>query len=153
MPEPDMHSSVDRQARDAAVQILRGFIAGKVDNFDFEAAMPDTRDPAITALWHFAWYFYDDFNRHRLAGRFKLHPTERREFLRWVLFLDSDDPYVWPAKPSDPYRALESILPWQRRRARNFLKAGQFESYPFATRRREKTALRHPRRLSGLRRT
>ncbi len=147
-----MDGSVDRDARNAAAQLLRDFIAGRIENFDFEAWEPVTDDPAIAELWAFAWHFYSDAKRHRLVGRHKLHPAERRELLRWLLFLDSDDAYVWPAKPNDPYGALHSVLPWQRKRARYFLNAGQFEAYPFATRRRVKAALRHPKRLSGQRR-
>lgn len=153
---------VDRAARDVAAERLRRFAAGRVTNNEFEGSEPDTRDPAIRAIWDTCWCFYCDMEEHRLEGDFRLDPDFRRMFARWVIFLDSDRPYVWPKirlPGIDPRRRirrtrlgrlcnLDSVSP---KNAAAFLAAGHYPVWPFASAREYKSALKNPKRLSGQR--
>lgn len=53
-------------------------------------------DPAIIAVRSSASYLYDDLTEHYLIGEFALQVSERRDFLRWIMFLYSDFDYRWP---------------------------------------------------------
>ena len=144
---------VDRDARGNAAESLRRLIAGQMTNDAFEDAEPESADPAIAAIWGTAWNLYSDTREYRLTGRERLHPVHRREALRWILFLDSDEPYLWPRRAwpgfSSPHSEAGSVWRFKRRRALAFLAAGDFDAWPFAHRALFKRALRHPRRLSG----
>ena len=154
-----MPQSVDRPARDCAAQILRSFMSGQMDQFAFEQAQPITTDPVIGAIWDTVWAFYCDFRRHRLTGRDRLAPAMRREWQRWILFLDSGHPYVWPDLPMpglDP-RHRTRQPGWRGRwkgglaphQVQAFLAAGHFAVWPFRTVSDFRHALATPRRLSG----
>ncbi|MSU90423.1 hypothetical protein GE300_12475 [Rhodobacteraceae bacterium 2CG4] len=148
-----MTPAVDSAARRRAALLLRRLVSGRIASDAFEAAMPDSRDPAIGAIWQSAWCFYSD-GAPELSGRHALHPIERRECLRWILFLDSDRPYVWPRHRLPAFRPLPDStrrvsLFGGRRRARAFLGAGDYRAWPFACPGDEAAARRHPRRLAG----
>ena len=70
---------VDRAARDAAACALRAFMSARITNDTFEDAEPDSRDPAIAAIWSTAWCHYDDMEEHRLEGLHAPHPSELRK--------------------------------------------------------------------------
>ena len=151
-----MKPIVDRRARDRAAANLRGFLSGRVTNFDFDDDMPETDDPAIAAIWSTAWCIYSDVSKHRLTGAHALPPSARREVLRWILFLDGACPYVWPPCPHPGFRhpnEAERALPLfcRKRRAEAFFSAGDYPAWPFATRAEEARAKRYPRRLGGRR--
>lgn len=153
----------DRQACDLAAQALRDFASGRITNNEFEAAEPQTKDPAIRAIWETVWLFYDDVSEHRLTGRHKLPRDLRRGWVRWILFLHSDLPYEWPDLPHpgvDPEpRITTSLLgrlfaplgglreSW----VTPFLSAGHFPVWPFLSVKDYKRALAAPRLLSGRR--
>lgn len=144
---------IDRQARNRAAEALRRLISGQISNDAFEDAVPESTDPAIQAIWETTWCLYSDTWEYRLTGAKRPHPMEHREALRWILFLDSDDPYVWPRRAwpgfARPHAGAGSIWWFKRRRAREFLAAGEFDAWPFARRAHFKRALRRPKRLSG----
>src|SRR5262249_42521171 len=150
---------IDRDARDKAATQLRRFVSGKITNDEFEDSEIVTSDRAIKAIWGTAWCFYDDFKVHRLTGRHRLPPAQRRECLRWILFLDSDHEYVWPdiSLPGvDPLRRVRVGAKYlgflmsgglTAEKARQFLAAGDYQAWPFASHVQYKGALRQPRRL------
>lgn len=156
-----MYPKVDRTARNRAAQTLRDFIAGRIDNFTFEDAQPLTDDPVVRAIWESCWLIYDDFKRHRLTGRDAVSPDTRRQMLRWVLFLDTDLPYLWPdlryAGWDPRARAQQSgwrgWLQWgpSPRVVQDFLAKGHYPVWPFRSVAEFKQALAKPRRLSGQR--
>ncbi len=155
VPNPSHY--IDRTARDLAAQSLRGLISGRLTNDDFEDFFPISRDPAIEAVWSTAWCLYSDMRSYALNGAHALHPATRREALRWLLFLDSDLPYMWPershpgmADPRDVHKQVSFF--GGRARARRFFSAGDYAVWPFVSRSDYKRALRHPRRLGGRRR-
>lgn len=148
-----MTAIVDRHARDQAAQILRDFISGKVTNWDFMDSAPGSNDPAIFQVWNAMWYFFSDHVKYRLKGKHRLAPFERREALRFILFLDSDAPYEWPGR-ANPWAALlndkqGSLAKILRRPHRSFHAAGDIGAWPFARRGDMKQALKKPKRLRG----
>lgn len=154
---------IDRAARDIAALSLRRLISGNMTNEDFEFSQPDTEDEAVLAVYDTAWLLYGDHDIHVLTGRYKVAPDVKREVIRWILFLDSSNEYVWPkiAWPgSDPQKRVRIGGVWRRRllwqlqalsqaEADAFFVAGDYEAWPFASRADFKSALRSPRRLSG----
>lgn len=151
---------IDRAARDQLSRNLRLLISGKISNDQFESRTPETnKDAAILALADMAWLLYSDMKEHRLVGRYSVGPGERREVLRWILFLDSDFEYLWPeiSLPgiSPLRRARPIVTTWLNgpnaisyERAADFLAAGDYNAWPFISQSQYKQALRHPRRLA-----
>lgn len=151
---------IDGQARSAAAEVLRRFIAGQITNDSFEDQVPETDDPAIWAIWDTCWLFYDDFKEHRLDGKYRLSPDLRRQLSRWVLFLDSDLPYQWPKMrfPGRDPRPFTMRNPIKRflthgsihpELTEKFLAAGHYPVWPFVSVKDYKAALAAPKRLSG----
>jgi hypothetical protein len=152
---------IDRAARDRLSRNLRRLIAGAITNDQFERGTPvSDEDAAILAITDMAWLLYSDMKEHRLIGRHSIAPTESREVLRWVLFLDGDIEYRWPkiSLPGLPpmQRARPVVTRWlsgpsaiSHERAAEFLAAGDYNAWPFISRSEYKHALRHPRRLAG----
>ena len=87
---------IDRAARDQLASLVRRFAIGSITNREFEAAMPSSQDAAIGQIEHQVWFFYDDFQTQRLTGRMALSYGLRRDFARMVLFLKSDQEFLWP---------------------------------------------------------
>jgi hypothetical protein len=139
--------------------LLRRFLGGQITNDTFCDAAFAADDPIIDAIFDSAWVFYDDLKAHKLIGKHRPSAEERRMIQRWILFLDSDLPYVWPVIP------MPGIDPHYRRRARwgaafsltgilsakvdGFLAAGHYPVWPFRTMREYRCALAKPRRLAG----
>lgn len=88
----------DMAVRRRMAELLRQFAAGGLTNDEFEDAVPRSRDGAVQAMFLFAWGFYDDLFEHRLRGRHRLSPAQRRVFARCCLFLHSDLAYEWPKR-------------------------------------------------------
>jgi hypothetical protein len=156
---------VDRQSRDKAAKLLRRFASGQITNDEFEDSMPETGDPAIHAIWDTAWYYYNDIKRHKLVNVYRLHPDTRRMWVRWVLFLDSNHPYLWPdiGNPgNDPTAGAEDGLinllkrlvvrsSGDQSKAEIFESAGYYPVWPFISTKDYREVLRRPKRLAGRR--
>ncbi|HVI28929.1 hypothetical protein [Hansschlegelia sp.] len=156
---------IDRPARDQAAQALRRLISGQITNEEFEFSEPETSDQAVPAIYDTAWLIYHDYSVHKLTGRYRVSPDVKRETIRWIVFLDGADEYIWPkiAWPgSDPRKRVRAGGAWIRRllgqlhalspdEAAAFLAAGDYDAWPFASRADLKRAIRSPRRLHGKR--
>ncbi|MEO9824559.1 MAG: hypothetical protein ABJF50_09115 [Paracoccaceae bacterium] len=156
-----MRNIVDRPARDTAAQLLRNFVSGKVSNDAFEDAQPTTHDLAIDAIWDTAWVFYDDSKEHRLIGKYRLPPDQRRACVRWILFLYSDHLYEWPTiylPGIDPASRtqrnfLKRLFSMHQHlnedQVMNFMSTGHYPVWPFLRVADYKKALAQPRLLSA----
>ena len=143
---------VDRAARDNAALLIRRYMAGQITNDALWKAWPVSKDPAIREIWNIMWMQFDDLYEHSTVGANALWPSTRRELLRWILFLDTNQPFEWPRHPGgNPHHiAVKHVsLFGAKRRAQRFLKAGDYETWPFRSRADWKTALRHPKRFAG----
>ena len=156
-----MRNFVDLPARKVASQLLRNFVAGHISNDEFEDAQPITNDLAIGAIWDTAWVLYDDLKEHRLIGKYRLPPDQRRACVRWILFLHSDLLYEWPTiylPGIDPAsRTQRSFLKrlfsvhqdLSEENAAQFLSLGHYPVWPFLRVVDYKNALSKPRLLSA----
>jgi hypothetical protein len=133
---------IDRQARDKAAELLRQFMAGTITNFHLEESWPSSKDPVLRELEDTLWCFYDDFEEHKMRGRWKLPKQSRTTAARWVLFLHSDCEYKWPLFRYAGIRPLYSgwfarLTGLARRREKleaEFMAAGEYEYWPFINR-------------------
>lgn len=154
---------IDRKARDEAAVMLRRFIGGQITNDDFVDRYPVSSDPAIAAFASAIWPYYSDTHQHSMIGKYRLSGSERRRIVPWILFLDSDRDYVWPAidYPSvDPRTRIRKLARLRRlmtlglsaalngAQAKAFLAAGHYDSWPFARKSDLRHALANPRRLA-----
>jgi len=151
---------VDGIARSKAALLLRRFATGAMTNDDFEDCMPITSDPAIAAIWNSVWCYYSDFRTHRLLGRDRLHPDLKRVWIRWILFLDSENKYEWPeisAAGNEPTvnvetgfgQWLRSVFAKDTKKSttNNCEFVGHYPAWPFISQKDYRSALRNPRRL------
>jgi hypothetical protein len=151
---------IDRAARDQLSRNLRLLVSGRISNDQFEDGIPRTKDAAVAACADMAWLLYGDMKEHRLVGRNSIGPSERREVLRWILFLDSEFEYRWPRIRSPGLQPLRRVRPaltrwlhWpsaiSAKHATDFLASGDHNAWPFISRSEYKHALRNPGRLGG----
>jgi hypothetical protein len=129
---------IDRKARDQLAELLHQFIAGRIENFDFENRVPNSNDPAIDEIWwNAAWPLYDDFKTHRLSEEWRIPNECRRELSKAVLFLKSNKEYIWPKETGlKPYSvSILSLLTfgiykrwYKKKQSQGFNK----EAWPFA---------------------
>lgn len=126
---------IDLDARNEFAELLHQFIAGRIENFDFENRVPNSDDPAINEIWWQAgWPLYDDFKTHKLNGEWRIPNEYRRELAKAILFLKTNKEYIWPPK-TGLYPTFVSLF--------NFFTLGMFtnknakklekEAWPFAT--------------------
>jgi hypothetical protein len=99
-----MITDAERIRRDRAIALLRAFAAGKLTNDEFEARFKSILDPrpvrewedrTLWALKSVVWYAYDDLSTHRLEGPHALTTKGKKDFARWILFLQTDRTYEW----------------------------------------------------------
>lgn len=104
---------IDRSARNTLAELIHLFIAGRIENFDFENRVPESEDFAIREIWWCGcWPLYDDFRSHRLAGKWRIPDESRPEIAKWILFLHSDYEYEWKPQtwPGNPGGSLLRLL-------------------------------------------
>lgn len=109
---------VDRAKRDAARDVLRGFIDCKLTNDDFFAQFPRSEhDSALQAISANVWMLYSDLRRHKLTGKYAPNAEARAMLERCVLFLGSGLEFEWPV----PTIGLANIVPNLRRRIKQLM--------------------------------
>lgn len=146
---------IDRTSRDKLATALRQYVSGRITNDDLANIDIDWRDRGAIAVAGRAWCLYDDNYQHRAAGQHYLPKPAREEISRWIMFLHSEIEYTWPEFSfyqviNWPMNLLTSGW-WEKRkekRFQEFMEAGDFSVWPFATRADYDAALEHPRYLS-----
>lgn len=84
--------------RRRAAELVRQLASGRLTNDQFEDALPVLSRDSSFEIFRFAWSFYDGLYEHRMRGRHRLSPLQKRVFARCVLFLRSGLPYEWPRR-------------------------------------------------------
>jgi len=145
---------IDRTARQRAAEAIRHFVTGQITNFQFIDRYPYSKhDPIIWALDDTMWCLYDDIRTHRLAGEDALNPQFKREVARWLMFLYSDEEYIWPRIGQPGFRNSPSWLcRWfgiGRKKFEWFHATGDFSVWPFVRRDDFENARRKPVLLNG----
>lgn len=88
---------IDRMARDTFITLILDLINGKISNDEFEDALPETRDKAISEIAENGmWFLYSDLHEHKLIAKHKVSTIDKQTVFRWILFLKADLEYKWP---------------------------------------------------------
>ena len=88
---------IDRSARNSLCELIRGLASGLITNDEFEDNIPVSNDIAIVEVWsQGAWLLYDDLREYKLTGKDALTKEDKSMVARWILFLKSNNEYVWP---------------------------------------------------------
>jgi hypothetical protein len=88
---------IDRTSRNELAELLRGLVAGQITSDEFHDRRPRSRDTAVREVIEQAWLLGRDLHEQKGAGRKKLPRDVRSEVSRWILFLETDSEYEWPA--------------------------------------------------------
>lgn len=112
---------IDRAGRDRLALALRRYVVGRITSDDLECVETDWRDRGARAVHQISWNLYSDNWGHYAVGSHAIHPEVRREICRWIVFLHSDQEYLWPE-----YSFIRICLPWFGKRRPN-LKLGALE--------------------------
>ena len=143
---------IDKQARDKMAEILRHFISGQLSNFDFEEQIPDTGDAAVCAIFDTSWCFYDDFREHYIKGKWDLPQATKSQVARWILFLYSNEPYLWPDISFPGIRPLRhgfiSKLLGASLKEQKFMASGDYSVWPFISTETFNRAKQNPKLLA-----
>lgn len=144
---------LDTKARKVAAEVTRRFIAGQISNFQFEKQFPASQDPALHAIEDTLWCFYDDFEEHCLKGKWDVPEATKTLMLRWVMFLYSDEEYLWPIIRFPGIRPIQFGLLGKffnrHKKQHEFLNAGEMEFWPFISKESYLNAKQNPVLLAG----
>jgi hypothetical protein len=149
---------VDMVKRNLLADAIHELVAGIKTNDEFQEFLWDhgfqflvapTRyqDASIGPILDSAWCLYSDATEYRLVGRYRLPRENRRQVLRWIMFLRADLEYEWPAfrfiNPTlvSLLGCLLSLLTcgiWANQKSRRefakWRRAGDYEVWPFLRR-------------------
>lgn len=150
---------IDRPSRNRLAETLRQYVSGQKTNEDVFDVSVDWRDRGAVAVWQMAWGLYDDNYEHRAIGRHYLDKQNRKELVRWIAFLHSDEEYIWPE-----YNLMRIVnwplnlltLGWwermKKRKWEEFLQAGDSAIWPFCHKTDLDRVRRRPKLLAGTQR-
>lgn len=88
---------IDRPSRDQLAELLRQLVAGEISGGEFHDRRPRSNDLAVREVIEQAWLLCRDLPAPKASGRKKLPRDSRGEVTRWILFLETDREYEWPA--------------------------------------------------------
>ncbi len=149
---------VDTFARRQAAEAVRHFLSGRITNEEFLNRYPHSKDPVIRALGDTLWGFYDDLEEHTLGGRFAVPRVLRKQAVRWIMFLHTDEEYRWPRISAPGMRAyyrpswlgrLTGFSKFIEKRSAAFMAHGDYDVWPFLRREDFERARRTPVLLAG----
>jgi hypothetical protein len=147
---------IDRDARKQAAEAIRHFVSGQITNDEFIRRYPSSKhDPVIWALDDTVWCLYDDIATHKLTGKFALTREFKKQVARWLMFLYSDQEYLWPRIGRPGFRSnsespwLSWIFGFGQSRLKKFKASGDYEVWPFISREDFERARKKPVLLTG----
>ncbi len=147
---------IHRESRKNLAEALRHYVSGQITNDDLDSVDVDTRDRGAVAVKEMAWTLYDDMDQHKAEGPHYLDGEARKEISKWIVFLHSENEYLWPEY------SLFQIVNWpmnlitfgwwermKKQKWEQFLEAGEFEAWPFCSKKELQKAVRNPKLLRG----
>jgi len=131
---------IDRKSRDMLSETLRQYISGRVTNDTLYNLEIKSEDRGIWAIRHAAWFLYDDLYEHKAVGKHAIKGKYRDEVSKWIVFLQSDQEYLWPSM----FQRFLSVLTLK------FFKINKSdkEVWPFFTKKDFNKALKNPKLLN-----
>ena len=131
---------IDRGARDQVALALRQFASGRLTQNELYARtrhVKKSQDRGVATLAEAIYWQFLNLGPNRLIGRHALALEARRHIARWVLYLRSNEPYVWPERgPSlgDIGRALLTLGRSWITKSVQWSQTGDESSWPFVSR-------------------
>lgn len=91
---------VDRNARRQLALMMRRYASGRISEQQLIEGMPEggDGDAAVEAAYHFACELPETYVRPSELPQSDSSHVTRRDVARWVLFLMTDEEYLWPTK-------------------------------------------------------
>ncbi|MEE9355238.1 MAG: hypothetical protein V3U75_06580 [Methylococcaceae bacterium] len=126
---------IDLDASKIAAEVTRQFASGQISNFEFEMKMPDSNDSAIWATEDTLRCFYDDFKEHKINAHWKVPHEVKNMMARWVMFLYSNEEYLWLKISCPGIRPIEYGLVGklfnEHKMQKSFMRVGNYSVWPF----------------------
>ncbi|WP_370980211.1 hypothetical protein [Agaribacterium sp. ZY112] len=146
---------IERNQRDQYAQLLRDFLQGKINNFDYDDAYNEIdfeSDEAINQIYCDVWHYYCDLRKHKLTdpGWGFDSKESRRVIIRFILFLHSNLEYEWPiASLKNTLLKILTLGAYPRQPAGHDKPTGDQSVWPFYRSSDYEQALSNPRFLNG----
>lgn len=145
---------IDRTSRDQLAELLRHLAAGQISSGEFHDRRPRSNDLAVREVIEQAWLLCRDLPEQKVSGRKKVPRDSRGEVSRWILFLETDREYEWPALSS--WARVLGFIPsvitfglfWSPYRFW-FKRQGDFRVWPFLDEQQFRAARGKPGNRSG----
>jgi hypothetical protein len=142
---------IDRKSREQVALALRQFASGRLSQNELYALTTQVEhspDRGVATLAEAIYWQFINLGPKRLVGRHAPTSEARRDVARWVLFLRSDEPYVWPDRgPSlgDIGRAVLTLGKSWIAQCEQRSRIGDESFWPFVSRQQlERVARVHP---------
>ncbi|WP_373034219.1 hypothetical protein [Sulfurovum sp.] len=140
---------IDRSSRDKLAEALRQYVSGRITNDVLDDIVIDKRDNGAVAVKSAAWYLYDDLHEHKATDRFYIGKKERKEIARWILFLQSDQEYIWPETSMlDSLLIILTFGLYKRVVLRRWSQVGDASVWPFGSQEELKKSASNPKLLA-----
>jgi len=139
---------IDRISRDKLAETLRQYTSGRITNDTLDDLKINNEDYGVLAVKEASWFLYDDLYQHKAVGKNSIDKDNRHEVSKWIIFLQSDEEYLWP-RPSI-IQKISSILTLGLYKLKT-LSNEEKEAWPFYTNESLENALKKPKLFSGKR--
>jgi len=141
---------IDRLSRDRLVEALRQYVLGRITNVTLDDIELDDSDHGAVAVKQAAWHLYDDLHEHKAVDNFYIDKKERKEIARWIVFLQSDEEYIWSKMSILDFTFSMLTFGLYRKIQQNRWKSvGDLSVWPFNSQIDLKKATAKPRLLAG----
>jgi len=137
---------IDRTSRDKLAETLRKYVSGRVTNDMLDDLEINNEDFGVKAIKEASWFLYDDLYEHKAVEKNRIEKEDRHEVSKWILFLQSDEEYLWP-KPSI-FKSFVSMLTLGLYKS-DASNDGDKEAWPFFKNENLKNALANPKLFAG----
>lgn len=141
---------VDRSSRDKLTEALRQYVSERITNDTLDDIKVDKRDHGVVAVKDAAWHLYDDLHEHKAVESFYIDNKGRKEIARWIVFLQSDEEYIWPKMNIiDLILSILTFGIYRKRQLNRWKKVGDLSVWPFGSKNDLKKAIAKPKLLAG----
>ncbi len=137
---------IDRISRNKLAETLRQYVSGRVTNDTLDNLDVNNQDLGVKAIKGASWFLYDDLYEYKAVGKNRIENENRHEVSKWIVFLQSDEEYLWP-QPSI-FEKLVSILTLGLYKS-NTSNDGDKEAWPFFKNENLESALANPKLFTG----